>query len=98
MHNKTALKAVSLIVVGDYKKKHFEPVLVFYKNNKYLWGNKTICLQEVNRFLIKKNCDIGWNRTKSFHIYFANGKEQGTNETSLISNEVKCMGLIPTSI
>ena len=55
-------------------------------------GNKTICQQAVNRFLIK----ISWLRVeqnKIIHLYFANGVELAADETSLIFSEVEYMGL-----
>ena len=47
---------------------------MFYKNNKDLWGNKTICQQEVNRFLIKIR-RLKVEQNKIVHIHFANGEE-----------------------
>ena len=36
---------------------------------------------------------LGLEQIKIVHIHFANGAEQGADETSLIYSDVDCMGL-----
>ena len=76
MHNETSLRAVSSILTTlDYKYSILSPYLCFTKKkNKYLWGNKTISPQEVNRFLIKIR-RLTVEQNKIVHIHFANGEE-----------------------
>ena len=50
---------------------------MFYKNNKYLWGNKTICQQEVNIFLIKiRRLRVEQNISFIFILLTVRNKEQ----------------------